>query len=105
MPYLLCIAVCCFAYSTRISWSYYGERATEYLFGPGGILPYRIVYLIFVALGPILSLQSVIDFSDMMILSMAFPNIVGMVLLSGLISRKASDYTRRLKSGEMQPDR
>ncbi|QDS99413.1 alanine/glycine:cation symporter family protein [Adhaeretor mobilis] len=105
MPYLLCIAVCCFAYSTLISWSYYGERATEYLIGPGGILPYRIVYLIFVALGPILSLQSVIDFSDMMILSMAFPNIVGMVLLSGLISRKASDYTQRLKSGEMQPDR
>lgn len=105
MPYLLCIAVCCFAYSTLISWSYYGERATEYLFGPRGILPYRIVYLLFAALGPILSLQAVIDFSDMMILSMAFPNIVGMVLLSGLVSKKASDYVRRLKSGEMHPDR
>ncbi|MEQ8836169.1 MAG: alanine/glycine:cation symporter family protein [Lacipirellulaceae bacterium] len=103
VPYVLCIAVFFFAYSTLISWSYYGERAVEYLFGPRGITPYRVVYLLFVVFGPILSLDAVINFSDMMLFSMSFPNIIGMVLLSGLISKKGSDYIRRLKSGEMKP--
>ena len=86
-----------------ISWSYYGERAIEYLFGMKAILPYRIVYVLFVILGPMLSLQAVIDFSDMMLLSMAFPNVIGMVLLSGLVAGKLRDYNARLKSGEMKP--
>lgn len=103
VPYVLCLAVFFFAYSTLISWSYYGERAVEYLFGPRGITPYRFVYLLFVIFGPILSLDAVINFSDMMLFSMSFPNIIGMVLLSGLISKKGSDYIRRLKSGEMKP--
>ena len=103
LPYFLCIAVFVFAYSTMISWSYYGERAIEYLFGMKAILPYRIVYVLFVVLGPMLSLQAVLDFSDMMLLSMAFPNIIGMVLLSGLVAGKLRDYNGRLKSGEMKP--
>ena len=103
LPYFLCLAVFIFAYSTMISWSYYGERAVEYLFGTGAIMPYRLVYLAFVVLGPILSLQAVIDFSDMMLLSMSFPNIIGMVLLSGLVAVQARDYVGRLRSGEMQP--
>lgn len=103
VPYLLCVAVCVFAYSTMISWSYYGERAAEYLFGPRGVKPYRVVYVVAVILGPILSLQAVLDFSDMMLFSMAFPNILGLVLLSGLIATRLKDYVRRLKSGEMHP--
>ena len=102
LPYFLCVAVFVFAYSTMISWSYYGERAIEYLFGTRGILPYRIVYVLFVVLGPMLSLQAVLDFSDMMLLSMAFPNVIGMVLLSGLVAGKLKDYRGRLKSGEMK---
>jgi len=103
LPYFLCLAVFVFAYSTMISWSYYGERAVEYLVGQRGILPYRIVYLLFVILGPILSLQAVIDFSDMVLLSMSFPNIIGMVLLSALVSSKSREYIDRLKSGKMLP--
>lgn len=102
-PKLLCIAVVVFAYSTMISWSYYGERATEYLFGERGIKPYRIVFVLFVILGPMLSLEDVINFSDMMLFSMGFPNILGMILLSGVVGKHAREYIGRLRSGEMKP--
>ena len=101
LPYLLTIAVCVFAYSTMISWSYYGERSAEFLLGERGILPYRILFVGFVVLGPILTLETVIGFSDMMLFSMAFPNIIGLVLLSGALRGKAKDYAARLKSGEI----
>lgn len=103
LPFLLCIAVFIFAYSTMISWSYYGERASEYLFGKRGIIPYRIVFLIFVVLGPIVSLQNVIDFTDILILSMAYPNIIGSIFLSGKLAALTKNYNARLKSGQMQP--
>jgi len=101
-PKLLCIAVVVFAYSTMISWSYYGERAIEYLFGQRGIKPYRVVFVFFVIIGPMVKMSSVIDFSDMMLFSMGFPNILGMILLSGIVSKHARDYVGRLRSGEMQ---
>ena len=101
VPYLLCAAVCVFAYSTMISWSYYGERAAEYLFGVRGITPYRVLFVLCVVLGPIVSLKAVIGFSDMMLFSMAFPNIIGLILLSGTLRTKAKDYVGRLQSGEM----
>ena len=102
MPFLLCFAVFVFAYSTMISWSYYGERASEYLFGKAGIWPFRIIFLIFVMIGPVVSLTNVLDFTDLLILSMAYPNIVGMVILSPKVAKLAKDYVRRLKSGEMK---
>ena len=102
-PKLLCIAVVVFAYSTMISWSYYGERAIEYLFGERGIKPYRIVYVLIVTVGPMLKLSSVIAFSDMMLFSMGFPNILGMILLSGVVGKHARDYVGRLRSGEIKP--
>ena len=101
-PKLLCIAVIVFAYSTMISWSYYGERSVEYLFGQRGVKPYRLIFVLVVICGPLLSLSAVIDFSDMMLFSMGFPNIIGMILLSGLVAKNAKDYMRRLKSGEIK---
>ena len=103
VPLLLCVAVFVFAYSSMISWSYYGERAVEYLVGSRGVMPYRCVYVLVVVAGPVLSLSSVVDFSDMMLLSMAFPNIIGMILLSGLLSGEVSSYISRLRSGEIRP--
>ncbi len=103
MPILLCFAVFVFAYSTMISWSYYGERASEYLFGKAGIWPFRIVFLSFIVIGPVVSLTNVLDFTDLLILSMAYPNIVGMVILSPKVAKLTKDYVRRLKSGEMKP--
>jgi alanine or glycine:cation symporter, AGCS family len=103
MPILLCFAVFVFAYSTMISWSYYGERATEYLFGKAGIWPFRIVFLLFIVIGPMVSLSNVLEFTDLLILSMAYPNIIGMVILSPKVAKMTKDYVRRLKSGEMKP--
>ncbi len=99
-PVLLVITVLVFAYSTMISWSYYGERASEFLFGSAGILPYRIIYVFFVALGPVLSVRHVLDFADMLLLAMAFPNILGMVLLSDSVRNAANDYRRRMSLTE-----
>ncbi len=103
LKFLLMFAVFIFAYSTMISWSYYGERASEYLFGRWGIWPYRAVFLLFVFIAPMISLKNVIDFTDLLILSMAYPNILGMVILSARVARKTRDYVRRLRSGEMKP--
>lgn len=101
LKYALCVAIFVFAYSTIISWSYYGDRAVEYLFGSAGVWPYRIVFVILVALGPFFSLDNVLDFSDMSLLSMAFPNIIGMIILSGIVAPKVKEYVDRLRSGEM----
>ena len=96
--YLLVIVVLVFAYSTMISWSYYGERAAEFLFGKAGILPYRIAFVFFVALGPVLKVDDVLDFSDMMLLSMAFPNILGMIFLAKVVREKKRDYLARYQN-------
>jgi len=103
LPWFLGVAVFVFAYSTLISWSYYGERAVESLVGKKGIGPYRVAYVLVAILGPMLTLSSVVDFADMMLLSMAFPNIIGMVFLSGKVKALKQDYVRRLKSGEIKP--
>jgi AGCS family alanine or glycine:cation symporter len=101
MPKLLAIAACIFAFSTVISWSYYGEKATEYLFGRKAITAYRIVYVLCIVVGPVLTLGNLIDFCDLMILSMALPNIIGMVCLSGKLTEMSKDYLKRLDSGEI----
>lgn len=101
-PWVLTIAVCLFAYSTLISWSYYGERCWSHLFGHKTALVYKIMFLGFVFLGSIVKAQNIIDFADLMILSMAFPNILGVALLSGKIRRALDDYWTRLKNGEIK---
>jgi len=100
--YVLAVAVFMFAFSTMISWSYYGERAWEYLFGGGTILLYRLLFVFFVFMGSVTALSNVLDFSDMMILGMAFPNILAGVLLSPQIRATLFDYWERLQSGSMK---
>ena len=102
-PWVLCLAVVMFAYSTMISWSYYGERCWSYLFGRRAALVYKVAFLVFIMLGALVTANNVLDFSDLMILSMAFPNILGVALLSGQIRRALDDYWRRYKAGEMEP--
>ena len=100
--YVLAIAVFMFAFSTMISWSYYGERAWEYLFGSRSILVYRLFFVFFVFMGSVTALTNVLDFSDMMILGMAFPNIIAGVLLSPQIRAVLFNYWERLQSGDME---
>ncbi len=97
--YVLTFAVVMFAFSTMVSWSYYGERSWTFLFGDGSSTLYKVLFLVFVVLGCVLKLGSVIDFSDLMILGMAFPNILGMYFLAGKVKRAFDEYWRKLKSG------
>jgi AGCS family alanine or glycine:cation symporter len=101
-PYVLSIAVVLFAYSTLISWSYYGERCWERLFGPNSTMIYKALYVMAAFFGAIFHLGAVLDFSDMMILSMAFPNIFGLILLTPMVRRDLLDYWRRYKAGEFK---
>lgn len=98
-PIVLTVAIVLFAYSTMISWSYYGERCWVALFGPKSTHAYKALFLMAVFVGAVSNLGSVLDFSDLMILSMAFPNILGLVLLSGEVARDTESYFQRLRSG------
>jgi AGCS family alanine or glycine:cation symporter len=103
-PYVLTVAIVLFAFSTMISWSYYGEKAWAYLFGQGKIasLIYKGVFLIFVVIGASIELGAVVDFSDMMILGMAFPNILGLLLLSPEVRKDLREYFGKVKSGQIK---
>jgi alanine or glycine:cation symporter, AGCS family len=100
--YILAIAVMLFAYSTMISWSYYGERCWAYLFGDGASMIYRLLFLLFVFLGSIVSATNVLDFGDLMILGMAFPNIIGLLILSGQVSKDLKSYWSKHEAGEFK---
>jgi Na+/alanine symporter len=102
--YVLALAVTLFAFSTMISWSYYGDRAATWLFGPHASLPYKGVFLLCVLLGPVFTLGNVIGFSDLMVLGMAFPNILGMYFLTGRVGSALSDYLGKLRSGAFDPE-
>ena len=100
-PVILAIAVALFAFSTMISWSYYGEKAWEYLFGNDSILVYKAMFVFCVFVGAVVNLGAVLDFSDMMLLAMSIPNLIGCYMLSGAIATELKDYMNRLNSGQM----
>jgi len=102
-PYVLATAVFLFAFSTMISWSYYGMRAWTYLFGKSKTneIIYKVLFLIFVVIGASVSLGAVLDFSDMMILAMSFPNIIGLYIMIGEVSKDLKEYSAKLKAGEL----
>jgi len=101
-PYVLGVAVILFAYSTMISWSYYGERCATYLFGHKASLPYKLLFLTAVFFGAVIDAKNVLDFSDLMILSMAIPNLIGLYILSGKVKRALNDYWTSHKAGEFE---
>ena len=100
-PYLLVIAIFLFAFSTMISWSYYGLKAWEFLFGKNKVseYAYKIIFLLFIIVGSSVKLGSVLDFSDMMILAMALPNIIGLLILSKEVRTDLEVYFDKLKTG------
>ncbi|HEY1065820.1 MAG TPA: amino acid carrier protein [Pirellulales bacterium] len=104
-PYLLAVAVFMFAYSTAISWSYYGERCWSFLFGERASLVYKLLFLTFAFLGSIVTAQNALDFSDLMILAMAFPNVFGAFLLSGRVYAELQAYWARLQTHSLRGGR
>ena len=101
-PTVLSFAVVMFAFSTMISWSYYGERCATWLFGDRFVTAYRVMFLFFVFFGAVFSLGNVLEFSDLMVLGMAFPNILGAVILSGKVKRALDRYLEQLRNGEFK---
>jgi AGCS family alanine or glycine:cation symporter len=102
-PKVLALAIFLFSYSTMISWSYYGERCWTWLFGERVTILYRLLFLTFTFLGSIVTAQNVLEFSDLMILGMAFPNVLGVVILSGVVARGLADYRQALAAGTVRP--
>ena len=101
-PMILSIVVFLFSYSTMISWYYYGDKGWNYLFGKSSIPVYQAIFLGCVILGSITKLGNVIDFSDMMILSCAVPNIIGAFFLLPEIKVKLNDYWSRYENNEFK---
>lgn len=97
--YVLTVAIVLFAFSTMISWSYYGLQAWKYLFGrsKSADISYKILYLIFVVIGAAATLDSVIKFSDAMVLAMVFPNMIGLLLLSPKVKVELERYVAAVK--------
>ncbi|WP_285648840.1 sodium:alanine symporter family protein [Allomuricauda sp. NBRC 101325] len=98
-PYILTIAVVLFAFSTQISWSYYGYQAWAYLFGrtKRTEYTYKIIFCLFVIVGASASLGSVIGFSDAMIFGMMVPNMVGIVILAPKVKAELKKYMGAIK--------
>jgi len=91
-PIILTLGLLTFVFSTILGWSYYGEKAAEYLFGSRIIKPYRYAWVLFVMIGSILSLNMVWTFADITNALMALPNLVSLLLLSGIIVRETKKY-------------
>jgi len=102
-PILLSACVILFAYSTMISWSYYGERCWTYMFGEKYSMGYRVMFLVFIILGTLGSPSSVLDFSDVLFFTMAFPNLIALYLLQGKVRDALNEYMVKLKNGEFKP--
>ena len=89
---VLALALSVFAFTTILGWSYYGERCVEYLFGPKGIPVYRLVFLVVLFIGAVANLDLVWSFADLTNGLMAFPNLISVLLLSGVIVAETRHY-------------
>ncbi|PJA52943.1 MAG: sodium:alanine symporter family protein [Candidatus Marinimicrobia bacterium CG_4_9_14_3_um_filter_48_9] len=93
--YIVTVGVVLFALSTAISWSYYGDRGAQFLWGDKAIIPYKIVYVFMVFLGGIFSLEIVWGFGDIALGLMAIPNLIAIILLAGKVKEMKDDYFSR----------
>ncbi len=96
-PHLLTVVVLLFAFSTIISWFYYGERCFAFLFGDSRSIIYKFIVLFIVFVSAIASSSHILNFGDFMFLAMAFPNLLGVVLLSGKVRQALRDYEQKRK--------
>ena len=101
--YLLTIAIFLFAFSTILTWSYYGVKAAQSIFGRKKIVEniFKAVFLLTVVLGASIGLGAVIDFADMMFLTLAIPNLIGLYMMSGGVAKDLKVYFAKVKSGEI----
>ncbi len=101
---VLTIAVVLFAYSTMLSWSYYGLKGWTYLFGQKSGLLFKLIFCLFCVIGAAMSLGPVIDLSDASVFIMAFFNVIGLYFLMPIVKREVTGFFDRIKSGEIRPN-
>jgi len=95
--YVIIIAIAFFAYTTMLTWNFYGEKSWEYLFGRKVVVPYRLVFLAFVFMGSVGALELVWDVADTFNGLMAAPNLIALVLLGGVMAKEKLDYFNQLR--------
>lgn len=100
--YVLTGAIVLFAFSTMISWSYYGLQSWKYLFGKGrrADMIYKVLFLVFVVIGAAATLDAVIKFSDAMILALVFPNMIGLFFLFPRVREEVAKYVGAIKAAK-----
>jgi AGCS family alanine or glycine:cation symporter len=104
-PYVLTVAVALFAVSTMLTWGYYGQKAWTYLFGRSRTSErvYQVLYCLFIVVGSVLTLGSVLAFADAVLFLLALVNIIGLYLLAPVVKREVTRYREKLRSGEIVP--
>ncbi|MFP4497462.1 MAG: alanine/glycine:cation symporter family protein [Vulcanimicrobiota bacterium] len=102
--YIVTFGLCFFAFSTLISWSYYGDRSAEYLFGKKAIPVYRWAYVFLIPIGAISKLDMVWNISDTFNALMAFPNLIGILGLSFVVYKMTKDYFKKLPTMKTRKD-
>ena len=100
--WLVSVGIILFAFTTLIAWSYYGDRAVDYLFGPGAVKGYRMMYVGFVILGALRPLDDVINLCDALNGLMAVPNLIALVVLAPVVTKLTKEYFQRLKAKSFQ---
>ena len=96
------LSVVLFAFSTMITWSYYGEVALIFLFGKKAVLPFKWVFISVIILGSTITLNSVLNFSDLMVGLMVIPNVIAIIYLMGDVKKDATIYFEKLKNKEFK---
>ncbi|MBD3794949.1 MAG: alanine:cation symporter family protein [Epsilonproteobacteria bacterium] len=100
-PMILSFSIFMFAFSTLISWSYYGEVAWIYLFGSSSVMVYKIIFLLFIIIATIVDTNTMVDFASILFLAMAIPNVIGLIVMSGEVKKDLNDYLYKLRKGEL----
>ena len=95
-PIILVVGIITFAWSTILGWSYYGERCLEYLMGKRGVIPYRVAWIAVLVAAPVMQLELVWSIADTLNALMAIPNLIAVLLLSGVIAKETKYYLANL---------
>ena len=103
-PVILSFSIILFAFSTMISWSYYGERSWTYLFGEKYTLVYKLIFISFTVMASVTSASAMLEFSDLLILTMALPNLIGLYILQGDVKDNLNAYMAKWKNGELDAE-
>lgn len=99
---ILALAVILFAFSTMLSWSYYGSISWSFLFGHSSIanISFKVIFCAFIFIGSMASLDNVIGFSDSVIFAMSLANLVGLYMLAPVVKRELKDYWRKIQAAK-----